>query len=151
MGLFDIFKKPITIQDDFYGKLRFMKMKAEGKSYFEGKGLFKPTGKEIEYFITANEDGPDQKQKEFYNWVQENYSDLVIKFKPLIEDEFRNWKEDFTIKNFDSEFQLVALTIPNQDRKPLKWELSFDTEHDENHQITVEFSGLEPQAVLIDG
>ena len=151
MGLFDIFKKPVAIQNDFFGNLRFRKMKAEGKSYFEGKGIFKPTGKEIEYFITANEDGPDQKQKEFYNWIQENYSDLVIKFKPLIEDEFRNWKEDFTIKNFDSEFQLVALTIPNQDMKPLKWDLSFDTEHDENHQFTVEFSGVEPQAVLIDG
>ncbi len=126
-------------------------MNAEGKSYFEGKGLFKPTGKEIEFFITANEDGPDQKQKEFYNWIQENYSDLVIKFKPLIEDEFRNWKEDFTIKNFDSEFHLVALTIPNQERKPFNWDLSFDTEHDENHQFTVEFSEFEPQAVSING
>lgn len=151
MGLFDNFKKPVTIQDEFFGKLRFMKMKTDGNSYFEGKGHLKPIGKEIAYFITANEDGPNQKQRDFYNWVQENYSNLAMNIKPLIEDEFRNWKEDFTIINFDSEFHLVALTIPNQDKKPLKWDLSFDTEQDENHQITVEFSGHEPQGILING
>lgn len=116
MGLFDIFKKPVTIQDDFFGKLRFMKMKADGNSYFEGKGLFKPTGKDIEYFITATEEGPDLRQKEFYNWIQKNYTELVIKFKPLIEDEFGNWKEGFKIKDFDREFQLFALSIPNQEK-----------------------------------
>ena len=151
MGLFNIFKKPLTIEDDFFGKLRFMKMKADGKSYFEGKGLFKPTGKEIEYFITANEECPDQGQKEFYNWIQKNYTELVVKFKPLIEDEFGNWKEGFKIKDFNREFQLVALSIPNQDKEPLKWSMSFNTEHDENHQVTVEFINQEPQAVLIDG
>lgn len=29
--------------------------------------------------------------------------------------------------------------------------MSFDTVHDENHQVTVDFIGLEPQGVLIDG
>ncbi len=151
MGLFDIFKKPLTIEDDFFGKLRFMKMKADGKSYFEGKGLFKPTGKEIEYFINANEGGPDQDQKEFYNWIQANYRELVIKSIPLIEDEFGNWKEGFTIKDFDREFHLVALSIPDQKNKPFEWSMSFDAEHDDNHQVTVEFIRHEPQAVTIDG
>ncbi|MFT2009959.1 hypothetical protein ACMA1I_14880 [Pontibacter sp. 13R65] len=151
MRLFDIFKKPLIIDDDFFGKLRFMKMKTDGKSYFEGKGMFKPTGKEIEYFITANEEGPDQRQKEFYNWIEENYSTLVLKLKPLIEDEFGNSRDGFKIKDFDIEFQLVALSIPNQENEPLEWSMSFDTVHDENHQVTVEFSGHEPQAILIDG
>jgi len=93
MGIFDIFKKPIIIEDDFFGKLRFMKMKDPEKSYLEGKGLFKPTGKEIGYIIKGKESGPEQKQKEFYKWIQENYRELTTKLSPLVEDEFGNWKD----------------------------------------------------------
>lgn len=151
MGLFDIFKKPIIIEDDFFGRLKFMKMKNAEKNYFEGKGLFEPTGKEIELFINGSEKGPDQKQKEFYSWLQRNFKELAFKATPLIEDEFRNWKEDFKIKDFDKEFSLVALTIPSQETTPIEWNMSFETIHDENHQVTIEFLGNEPKEVLIDG
>ncbi|WP_210489401.1 hypothetical protein [Rufibacter aurantiacus] len=151
MGIFDFFKKPIIIEDDFFGKLRFMKMKDPGKSYFEGKGLFEPTGKEIGYIIEGKESGPEQKQKEFYKWIQENYLELTTKFTPLVEDEFGNWKDNFKIIDFDREFILVGVTIPIQDNTPFEWDMSFDTIHDENHQVTVDFIGLEPHGVLIDG
>jgi hypothetical protein len=151
MGIFDIFKKPTIIEDDIFGRLRFMKMKDPEKGYFEGDGLFKPTGKKIEYLIDGNENGPDQNQKEFYRWIQENYRELVTKILPLVEDEFENWKVGFKITNFDKEFELVGVTIPKQDKTALKWEMSFNTIHDENHQITIGFIGSEPKRVLIDG
>ena len=44
MGIFGLFKKPQTIQDDFFGTLTFMNFKDSTKNYFEGKGKFNPTG-----------------------------------------------------------------------------------------------------------
>ncbi|KAA3436830.1 hypothetical protein [Rufibacter hautae] len=151
MGILDIFKKPTIIEDDFFGKLRFRKTNDSENSYFEGKGLFGPTGKEIEFIIKGKESGPELKQKEFYNWVQENYRELITRLTPLVEEEFGNWKESFKIKNFDKEFKLVGITIPRHCKTTMEWDISFDTIHDENHQVTVDFIGKEPQGVLIDG
>ncbi|MDQ4141353.1 MAG: hypothetical protein M3142_12640 [Bacteroidota bacterium] len=68
-----------------------------------------------------------------------------------MEDEFGNWKDGFKFKNFDKEFTLVGVTIPKYGKTSLEWDMSFDTIHDENLQVTVDFTGQEPQGVLIDG
>ena len=151
MGLFDLFKKPQTIQDDFFGKLTFMSFKDPAKNYFEGKGKFRPTGDEIEYFIDADLIGPTHEQRNFYNRVQDSYDELVSRITPLIEDEFKNWKEDFKIKNFKKEFTLVAVSIPRLNTNPTTWDMSFETIHDSDHQVTVDFKDFEPVGILIDG
>lgn len=151
MGLFDLFKKPQIIQDDFFGSLRFMTFKDSTKNYFEGKGILKPTTDEIEYFIEADLSGPTIDQRNFYDKVQNSFDEITSKVTPLIEDEFKNWKEDFKIKDFKKEFKPVALTIPRMTSKPLTWDISFETIHDDNHQITVDFKDFEPDGILIDG
>lgn len=152
MGIFDFFKKPLIVEDDFFGRLRFMKIKNNpSRNYFEGKGKFGPTGRELEYFIHADESGPEPEQKEFYRQIQQDWPRIVEKIKPLIEAEFRNWKDDFTITDFNREFHLVGLTIPRPEIQPREWDLAFDTIHDENHQFTVYLKGYEPTRVEIDG
>jgi len=151
MGLFDLFKKPQTIQDDFFGTLKFMSFKDSTKNYFEGKGKFKPTGDEIEYFISGELSGPTIDQRLFYNKVQDSYDDIILKIIPLIEDEFKNWNEEFKIKDFKKEFKLVAMKIPRLDSKPTTWDMAFETIHDDNHQVTVDFKDFEPDGIIIDG
>jgi hypothetical protein len=151
MGLFDLFKKPQTIQDDCFGTLTFMSFKDTSKNYFEGKGKFKPTGDEIEYFIDGEFSGPTAEQRNFYNKVQDSYGEIISKIIPLIEDEFKNWKDDFKIKDFKKEFKLVAVTIPRLNSGPANWDMSFETIHDDNHQITIDFKDFDPEGVLIDG
>jgi hypothetical protein len=151
MGLFDLFKKPLTIQHDFFGTLIFMTFKDSTKNYFEGKGKFKPTGDEIEYFVGADLNGPTNDQREFYIKVQDSYDDLISKITPLIEDEFKNWKDDFKVKDFKKEFKLVAVTIPRLNTNVTIWDMSFETIHDDNHQVTVDFKDFEPEGILIDG
>ena len=151
MGLFNLFKKPTLIQDNFFGQLRFMDFKDSSKNYFEGKGLFKPTNNETEYLIQADIEGPTESQKEFYNKLQNNFEQYVQKIKPLIEDEFRNWKEDFEINDFNKEFNLVCINIPRLESKPLKWNMAFTTVHDLNHHVTIDFVNDEPDGILIDG
>lgn len=155
MGLFSkIFKKTPeqTFEDDTFGTLTFIEIKRKPENnYFEGSGLFTPSGNEIEYFITASIEGPTQEQKEFFETIQKDYSDISKKCAAAIENEFRNWKEDFKITDFDSEFTLVAITIPDLSNKPVDWNLAFETEHDENHQFTVYFKDFEIESVGVDG
>jgi hypothetical protein len=151
MGLFDLFNKPQTIKDDFFGTLTHMTFKDSTNNYFEGKGKFRPTGDEIEYFVGSDFSGPTTEQKHFYNKVQDCYDELISKITPLIEDEFKNWKEDFKINDFKREFKLVAVTIPRPNPHATIWDMSFETIHDDNHQVTVNFKDFEPDGVLIDG
>jgi hypothetical protein len=151
MGLFNLFKKPTTIQDDFFGPLRLISFKDNSKNYFEGKRFFTATNGDTEVLIDADNEGPTEQKNKFYNDLQNNFDQYTHKIKPLIEDEFRNWKEDFQIKDFNKEFKLVCLNIPRLDQTPLKWEMSFTTIHDANHHITVSFENDQPVAVLIDG
>jgi len=151
MGLFNLFKKPTIIQDNFFGSLRFMDFKDPSKNYFEGKGYFTPTQSETEYLIQADIEGPTDEQQQFYRDLQDNFIHYIQKIKPLIEEEFRNWKEDFEIKNFTNEFALVCLTIPRHGLRPLIWDMTFTTVHDLNHQVTIDFVDNEPNGILIDG
>jgi len=152
MGLFGLFKKATTIEHDTFGTLTFMEIKKNPQNnYFEGSGFFKPTGNEVEYFITANIEGPTKEQVLFYEKIQQDYNVLSKKCSEMIETEFRNWKDDFKITDFNSEFTLVTITIPNQNNKPIEWDLAFETEHDENHQFTVYFKDFEPENVGVDG
>jgi hypothetical protein len=151
MGLFNLFKKPIKIQDDIFGELRFIDSKDSSKNYFEGKGFFTPTQNDTEFLIKADIEGPTSTQKEFYNELQNNFEQYIQKIKPLIEDEFRNWKENFEIKDFNKEFSLVCLTIPRIEIKPLIWDMAFTTIHDKDHHVTIDFIDRDPNGILIDG
>ncbi len=151
MGLFNLFKKPFKIHDEFFGELRFLDFKDASKNYFEGRGHFSPTESETDYLIQAGIEGPVETQRQFYRDLQTNFTKYADKIKPLIEDEFRNWKEDFTIEEFTKEFKLVCITIPRFDSQPFVWDMAFETIHDPNHLFTIDFVGEEPNGVLIDG
>ncbi len=152
MGLFNIFKKPKTIQDDFFGQLTFIEIKNNPiENYFEGKGWFSPTEKEIEYLIIADSSGPSLQQREFYTQIETKYKGLVSNARPLIEQEFKNWRENFEIQDFEKEFRLVSLSIPRLDAKEIRWDMYFETVHDKNHIVTVNFSDFEVDTIMVDG
>ena len=151
MGLFDFFKSPPLLHDPFFGPLRFQQGTQHSTSYFEGTGLFAPTGQTIEYFIDAEEDGPSEDQRAFYRRLQTDFVQHRVRIEPLIVDEFRNWRPDFTIQNFTQEFTLLAVTIPQLDTSPVEWDLSFSTVHDLDHHITIYFQDQQPIHIHIDG
>ncbi|MBL0135488.1 MAG: hypothetical protein IPP79_16715 [Chitinophagaceae bacterium] len=151
MGLFSLFKKPVIVQDDLFGRLQFIDSKDPSNNYFEGAGFFEPTQCDTEYLIQADIEGPTDEQRQFYLDLQANFEQYVEKITPLIEGEFQNWREDFKITNFTEEFTLVCITIPRQDTYPLIWDMAFTTIHDLDHHVTIDFIGKEPNGVLIDG
>jgi hypothetical protein len=151
MGLFGSFKKSTKIHHDFFGELTFLGFKDSSRNYFEGRRFFAPTQQEIELLIHADKEGPTAAQQEFYVELQSNFEEYTKRIKRLVEDEFRNWKEDFEIEDFNKEFSLVCLTIPRLEKRPLIWDMAFTTIHDKNHHVTIDFVDHEPNGILIDG
>jgi hypothetical protein len=151
MGLFDFFKKRITIQDEFWGELQFIKIKNTTRSYFSGSGYFAPADKEIEFSIMSGEEGPSQSQREFYEDLQKNFDQYILKFIPRLEEEFRHADDDFRIRNFKKEFIPESLTIPTITRETPEWEICFSSVHDENHLFTISMTGDVPGYITIDG
>ena len=110
-----------------------------------------PTNSETEFLIDADKNGPTDKQKQFYLDLQADFHSYIKKIEPLIEIEFRNWQDDFVITEFNKEFELVCITIPRLDNRPIKWDMAFTTIHDLNHQIIIDFLDEQPISILIDG
>ena len=101
--------------------------------------------------IEANLTGPTDEQKAFFKKVEASFDQLTLKSKPLIENEFKNWKEYFEIMNFKDEFKVVGITIPRMETYPLIWDMSFETIHDTNHYITINFEDFNAAGIFIDG
>lgn len=153
MGLLDfIFKKPVKLENEFFETMLFLEDKKDLlKSYFECRRHFKPSEKIIEIGIDGEASGPTQKQIDFFKSIEDNYSIIVKAISPLIEDEFRNWKEDFKINEFQKEFKPVYLYLPRCENDPKIWEIGFESDHDRNHTFRLTMSDFEVKKILIDG
>ena len=79
------------------------------------------------------------------------YLEISRSIIPLSEDEFRNWKEEFAILSFQSEFKSVYLNLPRCETKPIIWEIAFESDHHKNHTFTLTMHDYEAKEILIDG
>ena len=152
MGIFDfLFGKKHRIDDDFFGSMIQMTFKDNSKNYYECNISFQPITTEIELGIEGNENGPIQIQKDFFSSIEKNYDKITASITPIIEDEFKNWKEDFKIIDFKKEFKPVYMFLPSCANKSVTWEIAFESDHDLNHQFTVTMNDLLALKVSIDG
>ncbi len=146
MGLFDIFKSNPLPVDKVFGELKSLK-----GAFLTCRPMFTPLQKNVEVLIMTSGNIPTDEQRSFYTYIQNNYLDYKIKMVPIIEDTFQNAFEGFKIKDFDKEFKLVALIVPDFTKKPLEWHFSFESEHEPNHIYSVEFIDHQPSHLQIDG
>ncbi len=153
MGLFAfLFGKQKKTEHSFFGSMLFQEDKKNPlRSYFECRRHFFPAAKEIEIGIDGSESGPTEIQVEFFQSIEENYDKISLSLTPLIEEEFRNWKEGFRIIDFRKEFEAVYLRLPRCESQPVEWEIAFESDHDRNHTFTATMSDFEVKALLIDG
>ena len=153
MGILNfIFGKPVKIENEFFGIMRFSEdKKSTLKSYFECRRRFTPSDKIIEIGIDGDITGPTKKQIDFYKAIEDNYSTITNAITPLIEDELGNWKEGFKINDFQKEFEPVHLQLPRCESQPVVWEIAFESDHDRNHTFTLTMSDFDATAILVDG
>ena len=142
--------KPKQIDHPIFGSLLFMKMPDSSKSYWEGAGIFKTTGRKIEYFIDGDENGPHPGAEEFYRDIQTRYTQLIATLSPTLAAEFEQWAGRPLPEDIEKEFTLSSLSIPDVRKKPLQWDLSFDCASNE-HLFTVQMSDWTPTGTTVDG
>ncbi len=146
MGLFDIFKRMPPPIDEVFGE-----MKPLMGVFITCESFFLPLQKNIEVLIMSTESIPTEEQRNFYTELQKNYSGYKVQMIPIIEDTFRNADENFKIKDFDNEFNLVTIIVPDFLKRPLEWHISYENELDPNHVFSVGFFDYKPSHIQIDG
>ena len=57
----------------------------------------------------------------------------------------------FETKNFDIEFAIESIKIPDLNKSPINWEICYTTIHDKDHWIIINLLSFEPISVIIDG
>ena len=125
-------------------------MRYEGGSA-SGNTHFAPVDKDVETLVDCGPEGPTPVQRDFFQRLQRDYGNLSAACAEMITTEFRNWKEDFTIRDFSTEFTLVCIYIPNGPEDKSEWTMSFTSIHDLDHHFEVTFIGDQAQHVQIDG
>lgn len=144
MGLFDLFKKKEQVQDPVLGTL------TRDKFFWGGSTGFAPTRITIDIFVTTDR-APMEAHREFYRKIEAQYDLLRPKLQAAMLELFRNWQEDFEIKDFDQEFQVLSISFGDVSTTPVVWEIAFTNVYDD-HMLTVTMRDMAPDAdVQIDG
>lgn len=152
--MFNLFKKnpEILIEDIVFGKLKYINRKHSPLGFFSGVVIFKPLNKNVECLINAEITGPTNEQREFYKTVESKYFELIELIKTLVESELRDWNENLKVSDFNKDFELLAISIPQMGSNPIMWDMVFRIVHDEGgHDLTITFKDFTPESTLIDG
>ncbi len=144
---------PPKFQDPFFGTLLFMRAARRHQSYWEGSKVFdwRDARVEIEFSIdTPSElDGPSEKQREFFNWVETDFSSICRAVDKHLRAE--PWSGHVTSKPFAEEFTVGHLSIPLCHRPNEEWEISFDSSSDPEHLYAATLNGLTVMHISMDG
>lgn len=55
------------------------------------------------------------------------------------------------LRNFFTMGLFNLFKIPRLDKKPVAWDMAFNTVYDADHQVTIDFIDGEPKEIMIDG
>jgi len=145
--------RPLEVQDDFFGRITYMRMPKGRISYWEAKRVFAPTGREIEVFIDAPapEQAPQQLQREFFLSVENRFKELLAASEAILRPQFEEWVRRPLSEPLEREFTMASFSIPCAALDHATWEVSFESKTDENHLFTVTLHGLAATDVTIDG
>jgi hypothetical protein len=145
--------RPVEVYDEYFGRLIYMKVRADSISYWEAKRIFEPTGREIELFIDAPAPlaPPNIDQRRFYEDVALRYRSILLSTESLLRPEIERWTHGPMINPFDREFTVSSFSIPVPSESVPQWEMSFDSITVPNELFSVTFRGSNPQSVAIGG
>jgi hypothetical protein len=141
------------IDDPFFGRLVYVKMRDPRLSYWEAKRVFAPTGQEIDLFIRAPAPlaAPNEAQRSFYQHLAEGYAELFAAIEPRLRLEVEEWLGRKVEGPLDRELTLTSLSVPVPSAILPSWDMSFASTTDPEHLFTASLRGREVQGVAIDG
>jgi hypothetical protein len=132
--------RPKRFDDGVFGTLHFVKAKNGSRSYWEGRGLFEPSGTIVEYTIEGDESGPRKAQHEMFRRLVAKYQDLYLAALPLLERAY----EEHCDPNRSVEFRVDSLSIPREESEDMLWEIWFSCNKSEDWLFTVHMRNWHP-------
>jgi len=144
-----LFKK--QIHDDIFGMMWFNKDKMQPEyNHYQGHFKFKPTQNEIDIFIDSDQNGISSEQKNVFKSLENKYHDFVSKIILPLQDKLRKRKStEVLINDFNSEFQLFAISISKVINEQHELKLSYSSDIHSLTNICVTFRNDE--VAEIDG
>ncbi|MEL1264201.1 hypothetical protein [Pseudoxanthomonas putridarboris] len=116
------------LEDPTFGTLTYM------GGYWEGAGQFPPTKDAVEYFVTADEHGPTDANRDAFRFICAHYPELEIGARAAISAAI----DDAAAGNA---LFISSLDVPAGDMGSTTWEISFSDAA--GALFSVEFRGLE--------
>lgn len=145
MGLFNLFRKPLKIEDVVFGV-----MTAVDKNGFECQSFFMPESRLVGVCLHVIDAAPSVAQKEFYRKIQSKYEQLKEVLIPVLNDELYDWYDGRSIQDFDKELELESISVPVIEDGPVTWSITYVAKQI-NHWATIELLDFIPISVVIDG
>jgi hypothetical protein len=156
MGVFTkLFKplRPLQVDDEFFGRLTYMKMPEGRISYWEASREFSHSEEGIEVFIDAPapEAVPSTDQREFFLTVEREFEKLRRNAARVIQPELERILRRPMGEVPSQDLRISSLSIPNSPLLKAEWDASFELESDPNHLFTVTFKGTDATGVEVSG
>jgi hypothetical protein len=141
------------LDDPFFGRLVYRKMRDQRLSHWQAARVFAPTGQEIDLFIRAPSPpaAPTEAQRAFYRDVEDGYADILAALEPRLRPEVEEWLGRKIAGALDAELTLASFSIPVPSAILPSWEISFAAATDPDHLFTATLRGREVQEVSIEG
>ena len=108
--LFNQFR-PLEVEDDFFGHLKYIRLPQDCISYWEATRLFTPTAREIELFVDAPapELLPSELQRQFFLTVEQHYSRILVEVEAVLRPHFEEWARKPLSGPFSTEFTMTII------------------------------------------
>lgn len=140
--------KPNGFKDEFWGSLEYeSKADIYGKKQFSKnpKGKIKFYDVEVRIDLECDESGPNKVQKEFFIRLKDAFPQIVkYHLTPLLNKGIANWTDVDSVElNFDNDFVLNELFLPNCLTHPVQWKLVLYYPTMDQF-ISIHFSDFEP-------
>jgi len=116
--------------------------------YWEGAGLFPPTGTEIEWFVDGGEEGPGEGARAAFRAIVERYAEIEPVVLELLGREIAERIADAAPPTAEV-VTLVAISVPAAAGPEMSWELSYDCSLGRSPHLTVEMRGWRPTGDVV--
>jgi hypothetical protein len=133
--------RPLQRTHPIFGKLTFMRMPDESRSYWEGQVTFGPAQKRVEVFVHADEKGPTEAHEICFNEIARHFDELWPQFDALFAKCQMRWVRKPPSAPYREVYQVTSLDIPTGLGADTEWEVGFDSTQDAEHLYTIELRG----------
>jgi hypothetical protein len=114
---------PVTIDDPLFGRLKSWK----NFGLWFGRVHFRPIDCDIDFQIPADENGPQEYQRQFFRELDTKYHELLPIFELALTDEYGRWMKKPLPTNIWNEFSVWVLDLPEKDTTPREWSITFSS------------------------